>query len=143
MQKSIMVFIFSYLDWKYPFYANLVQKVKIVSLSWNLVARLIQIYRIQWWCSLFVLNQKYLRWANLLQKFKIVSLRWNLVPRLICVCRIQCWYSVFSFLTRNTLFGQFDSKNQIFLFKVNFGTQTNSNMQNLVVVFTLSVLHWK
>ena len=35
------------LDWKYPFWANLVQKMKIVRLSWNLVPRLIWICRIQ------------------------------------------------------------------------------------------------
>ena len=33
------------------FFANLVQIIKIVSLSWNLVAWLIQICKIQWWCS--------------------------------------------------------------------------------------------
>ena len=37
-----------------PFWANVVQKIEIVSLSWNLVPRLIWISRIQWWCSLFL-----------------------------------------------------------------------------------------
>ena len=54
MQSSMVQFIFSDLDWKYPFGANLVQKFKIVSLSWNLVSRLIWICRIQWCCSLFM-----------------------------------------------------------------------------------------
>ena len=54
MQSSMVQFIFSDLDWKYPFGANLVQKFKIVSLSWNLVSRLIWICRIQWCCSLFL-----------------------------------------------------------------------------------------
>ena len=54
MQNSMVVFTFSVLDWKYPFWANLVQKIKIVSLSWNLRIRLIGICRIQWWCSLFL-----------------------------------------------------------------------------------------
>ena len=31
----MVVFIFSDLDWKYPFGANLVQKNKFVSLSWK------------------------------------------------------------------------------------------------------------
>ena len=44
---------FAVLDQKYPFWVNLVQKIKIVSFSWNLVLRLIQICRTQWWCSLF------------------------------------------------------------------------------------------
>ena len=44
---------FSVLDEKNSFWANLVQKIKVVSLSWNLVPRLIWICGIQWWCSLF------------------------------------------------------------------------------------------
>ena len=54
MQNSMVVFTFSVLDQKNPFRANLVQKIKIVSLSWNLVQNLIRICRIQWWCSLFL-----------------------------------------------------------------------------------------
>ena len=37
-----------------PLWANLVQKIKDVSLSWNLVPTVIRICRIQWWCSLFL-----------------------------------------------------------------------------------------
>ena len=47
---------------------NLVQKLKIISLSWNFVPRLIQICRIPWWCSPF--------WANLVKKNQNVSLSW-------------------------------------------------------------------
>ena len=39
---------FSVLDQKNPIWANLIKKIKIVSLSWNLVPRLICIYGIQW-----------------------------------------------------------------------------------------------
>ena len=35
-----------------PFWVNLVQKLKVISLSWNFVPRLIQI----WWCSLFLFS---------------------------------------------------------------------------------------
>ena len=45
---------FSVLDQKNPFLANLVQKIKIVTLNWHLVARLILICGIQWLCSLFL-----------------------------------------------------------------------------------------
>ena len=41
-------------DWTYSFWANFVPKIKIVSLSWNLVTRLLQICRTQWWCSPFL-----------------------------------------------------------------------------------------
>ena len=54
MQNSMVVFTFSVLDQKLTFRANLVQKIKIISLSWNLVPRLISICWIQWWCSLFL-----------------------------------------------------------------------------------------
>ena len=53
IQNSIVVFTFSVFDRKYPFWANLVKKVKIFSLSWNLVASLNGIGRIHWCCSLF------------------------------------------------------------------------------------------
>ena len=38
---------FSVLCQKYPFWANLVQKIKTVSLSLNLLLRLIHIYRVE------------------------------------------------------------------------------------------------
>ena len=41
MDNSMVIFNFSIFDWKYPFWVNLVQKFKIVSLSGNLVPRLI------------------------------------------------------------------------------------------------------
>ena len=53
MQNSVVMFTFSFSDRKYPFWANLVQKVIIIALSWNLLARLIQICRTQWCFSLF------------------------------------------------------------------------------------------
>ena len=45
-QNSIAMPTFSAPDWKYPPRKNLDQKIKIVSLSWNLVPRLIQMCRI-------------------------------------------------------------------------------------------------
>ena len=54
MQNSMVMFILSVFDLKYPFWANLVQKIKIVTLSWNLVPTLIRTWRIQWWCSFFL-----------------------------------------------------------------------------------------
>ena len=37
----------------------------------------------------------------------------------------------------------FDPKNQISQFTLNFGTKNNSNMQNFIVVLTFSLLDWK
>ena len=79
-----MVFTFSVLDQENPFWVNLVKKIKIVSYSWNLVASVIWISGIQWWCSLFYF-WPYLLWVNLVQKFKIVRSKWNLIERLIFI----------------------------------------------------------
>ena len=46
------MFTFFVFDWKYPSWTNLVQKIKIVSLSRNLVPKLFRTCRIQWWFSL-------------------------------------------------------------------------------------------
>ena len=54
MQNSMAMFTFSALDRKYPIWANLTQKVKIVKFSWNLVPRLIRICRMKWQCSPFL-----------------------------------------------------------------------------------------
>ena len=51
--RGKVLYSISISDWKYPFCANLVQKIEIISLSSSLVPRLIRICRIQWWCSLF------------------------------------------------------------------------------------------
>ena len=53
MGNSMVMVTFSILDRKYPFRTNFVQKIKIVSLNWNLLLRIIRIWRIQWWCWFF------------------------------------------------------------------------------------------
>ena len=47
------MFFASVLSLKCPFWAGLVQKMKIVSFGWNLIHSLTQ-WRTQWWCSLFL-----------------------------------------------------------------------------------------
>ena len=54
----MVVFTFSVLDRKHPFWANLFQQIRIVSLSWNLIPRLIRISRIHCWRSLFLVYTK-------------------------------------------------------------------------------------
>ena len=41
MQNSVMMTAFSVLDWKYRFWANLVQKIEIVIFNWDFVFRLL------------------------------------------------------------------------------------------------------
>ena len=82
MQNSVVVFTFSVLDHGFPFCANFVRKIKIVSLSWKLVTRLIQIHGIQWYVPFFSFSTKnILFWTNLVPKFKIVYLKWNFATR--------------------------------------------------------------
>ena len=134
------MFIFFVFDQKCPLGANLVQKVKIISLGWNLVPTLIRICKFQWWCSLFSFPiRNALCFENLVQNVKIVSLRVNLLARLIQMCRFQWCCSFVLFWTGNT----FGPKNQNYQFKLKFGTYTNSNMQNSMVIFTFSVFDRK
>ena len=58
MHKSMVIIIFSVSNRKYPFWANLVHKIIIVSLSWSLETRLIWIGRIQWRCSLSLFSTR-------------------------------------------------------------------------------------
>ena len=93
MQKSMGVSIFAVFHRNYPFWENLVPKLKIVSLSWNLELRLIRMCRIRWWFSFYsFLDWKYLFKVNLVQKSKIASLSWHLVLRLFRICKIWWWY---------------------------------------------------
>ena len=45
IQNTMVMFPFSVFDPKYPSWINLVQKIKIVSLSWNLVSSLLRVCR--------------------------------------------------------------------------------------------------
>ena len=51
--------------------------------------------------------------------------------------------SFFCFWQETLFLSKFGLKNQNCQFKMNFVTYTNSNMQNLMVVFTFSVLYQK
>ena len=106
MQNSMVIFTFSAFDWAYTFSANLVQKIKIVSSRWNFRLKLIQICRIQCWCSLFLFlsgntlsGQIWSKNQNYQSKLKIGNYTNSNM-------QIQWWYSLFLFLIGNTLFGQ-------------------------------------
>ena len=89
MQNSMMMLTLS-VDHKYPSWANLVQKITIVSLSWKFVLRLIRIWKIQWWYLFFVFSTgSILLFWKFVSKIKIVWWSWNLESRLIRICRIR------------------------------------------------------
>ena len=56
----------------YPFWANLVEKFRIVSLKFRIVL-------------FFCFRPEYSLWANLVQKINIVSLSWNFVPTILVI----------------------------------------------------------
>ena len=68
MQNSMMLFTFFVFEQKYSFSANLVQKVKIIILCWNLVTSLIRICRIQWRSSIFPFVTRNARFGQILPK---------------------------------------------------------------------------
>ena len=89
MQNSVVMLTFFVCDWKFCFWENLVQNVKITSLTWNWVSRLIGIRRVQYDAHFFVFNLKYNFCANLVQNIKINSWSWNLAASLIRISKIQ------------------------------------------------------
>ena len=82
----------------------LFNKIKLISLNWNLVSRLIRICIIQWWCSLFCFRPEIPFLGKSVRKIIFVSLIWNLVTSLIRICRIQWCCSLFLFYAGNILF---------------------------------------
>ena len=91
--------------------------------------------------TFYLCHWKYHFWANLVEKIKIVSLSWNLVPRLTWTCRIQWWVLVLFSVLDQIFF--FAPKNQNCQFKLKFGTKTNLNMKNSMVMFVFSIFYWK
>ena len=93
--------------------------------------------RIQWCCSLLLFLTRSTHFRQIWSKnTKIASLSWNLAPTLIRICRIQWWCSLFLNLDRKYSFDQIGSKKSKLLFRLKFGIQTKSNIQNLMMVFT-------
>ena len=73
---------------KYPFWANLEQKIRITCLRWNLVPRLNQLYRNRWRCSFVLLwtentflEKIGLKNQNYLFKTKLGSLANSVMPK--------------------------------------------------------------
>ena len=97
--------------WKYPFWVNLVQKLKIVSLNWNFVLRLIQICRIPWWYSTFMFSTGHTFLGKFDPKNQNCLFELNFGYRLIWICRNQWCCSLLLFLTTNILLGQIWFKN--------------------------------
>ena len=96
----------SVFNWKYLFWVNLVQKLEIISLSWNFVPRLIQICRIPWWCSLFL----FLTGNTFLGKFGPKDQNCQFKGKFGTKVKLNMWNSMmmftFSVFDQKYLFGQ-------------------------------------
>ena len=90
-----------------------------------------------------VINGKHLFWVNSVEIFKFVNLTRNSVLRLIQIRRVQWICSLLLFWTGNTVLGKFGPNIQICQFKLKFGAQTNSNMQNWMEMFPTCVSNGK
>ena len=112
----MVLFMFSVLEQKHPFWANLVQKIKSVSLSSNLVPGLIQICRIQWWCSLFcfVLETFFLVYEGKQSRIIVPAISQELNFEIGRCCQLVVSTSVDCFCALNKLFL---SHTSIFCFK--------------------------
>ena len=131
MLNLLVMFTFSVLNRKFPSSAYLLQKVKVVCLSWIVVTRLNLICRLWWWCyfTLCALEWKHFIWENLVQKINIVYRR--------CWFRWQC--SLFLFLDGKYPFWA----NLVYIlkiFRVKFLNVANTNMKNLMML--IIVLYW-
>ena len=107
----MVMFTFSALDWKYHFWANVVQKIKSVSISWNLVPKPICVFRNQSRCLLFrFLNRNTLFGEIWSPGLIFFGLKWNLVPKLIEVAEFNSVVQFFSYSLGIPFLGNFDSK---------------------------------
>ena len=120
------------------FRVNLVQKLKIISLSWNFVHRLTQICRIPWWCSLFLFSIGNTFFVKFGPKNQNCQFELKFHTRLMWICRIT-----FCFRPEKPFFGKYGQKNQNYQFKGKFGTKTNLNVRNSMMMLTFSVFNRK
>ena len=106
-----------------PFWANLVQNIKITCFNWNLVLKFGILTNSNIKNSIVLLtfsvfDRKYLFRATLVQKIKVVCFNWNLVLKQTWSCSIQCGCSFILFLTGNIAFGKTWSQNSKIIFRM-------------------------
>ena len=108
----MVMLAFSVFDQKYRFWANCVQKIKIVTLSWNLVVWLIEY-----------------------AEFSGDALFFSFRPEIPFLVKYGDTH-FFCFRLVTLFLGKFGPKNQNCVFKLKFGILTNLNMQNSMEMLT-------
>ena len=134
MEFNVHFFSFSL---EIPFWANLIQKIKIVLLSWNLN---MQNYVV---LTFSILDQRNLFCANLFKKNHSCQFK----PKFATKANLNMGNSMMMFtfsvfFNINIFLGWISSKN-LKLFKVKFDRNSNSKMLNSMVMSILSVLDWE
>ena len=143
MQNSMVMFTFFFFGRKYPFWANLVQKIKIVSFETWYHAKF-EYAEFNDALHFFCFGPEIPFWSKSgRKKNKIVSLRWNLILRLIEYAKFSGDVRFLRFRLEILFLGKFGPKNQNDQFKVKLDTWTYSNMQNSMVMFTFFVFDRK
>ena len=141
----MVIATFSVFHWKYPFCANLVQIIEIVTSSWNLVPTTIRICRIQWWLTFFLFlggnalfGQNWPKKSKLSVEAEISKLDY------FEYAELNDTVHFFSFGVEIPFLGKFGPRNENCHFKLKFGTYTNLNIQNSMVmfIFFLFVCFW-
>ena len=108
---------YSVFNWNYLFWVILVQKLKIISLSWNFVSRLIQICRIPWRCSLFLFSTGKTFLGKFGPKNKNCQFVLKFRTRRIWICRIMkktCGVHFFCFRPEKPFLDKSSQKIKIF-----------------------------
>ena len=106
MQNSMWCLLFLFLIGNSLFGQIWSRKSKLLSLSWNLVPKLIRICRIQWWCSLFCFWSEMPFLGKCGPKCLNCHLRLNLLASLVRICRIIWWSLLFWFFAGSALLGE-------------------------------------
>ena len=109
MQNSLMVFILSVSDGKHPFWVNLVQKIKTVSLR-NFVTRKFQYAEFKGAAHFFYIEPETPFLDKFSPKNQNCQFKLKLVLRLIRICQIQWRYFLFQILDCKHPFVQIWSK---------------------------------
>ena len=104
-----------------PILGKFVQKIKIFSLSWNLVLMLI-VCKIQWWCSLFLFSTRNTLFGQICPKNQNCQfeLKFGTYTNYMQNSMVMFTFSIFD--QKYLFLNKFGPKNQNFQFKLKCGT---------------------